>query len=114
MQPAVFHLVRRDSSAIKSDIVELAFILALFYCLKPLTDEGGEETGVPGENPDDELQKMPHTKARKFKPQARLEPRTLTLVAGQESRRANRYTTRRRGKGQQNDRMKNKQRRERW
>ena len=24
--------------------------------------------------PDDELQKMPHTKARKFKPQARLEP----------------------------------------
>ena len=41
---------------------------------EPLTDEGGEETGVPGENPGDELQKMPHTTARRFKPQARLEP----------------------------------------
>ena len=26
--------------------------------MKRLTDEGGEETGVPGKNPDDELQKM--------------------------------------------------------
>ena len=33
------HLVRRDSSAIKFDRVEVAF------------DEGGEKTGVPGENP---------------------------------------------------------------
>ena len=42
---------------------------------EPLTDEGGEETGVPVEkNPGDELQKMPHTKARRFKSQARLEP----------------------------------------
>ena len=31
--------------------VEIAFILALLYRLKPLTDEGGEETGVPEENP---------------------------------------------------------------
>ena len=38
----------------------------------------------------DKLQKMPHTKALRFKPQARLEPAT-----GKESRRANRYTTRR-------------------
>ena len=38
--------------------------------------ERGEETGVSGENPDDELQKMPHTKAQKFKPQLRLQ---LTL-----------------------------------
>ena len=45
------HVVRRDSSAVKSDRIELAFILALFYWLKRLTDEGGEETGVPGENP---------------------------------------------------------------
>ena len=51
MQPAVCHLVRRDSSAVTFDRVEIAFILALFYWLKPLTDEGGEETGVPGENP---------------------------------------------------------------
>ena len=27
---------------------------------------------------DDELQKMPHTKARKFKPQARFEPALVT------------------------------------
>ena len=39
-----------------------------------LTDEGGEETGVPGENPHDKLQKMPHTKAQIFKPKPRLEP----------------------------------------
>ena len=39
----------------------------------------------------DELQKMPHTKDRRFKRQARLEP---ALVAGQESRRADLYTTR--------------------
>ena len=51
LQPAVCHLVRRGSSAIKFYRVEIAFILALFYWLKPLTDEGGEETGVPRENP---------------------------------------------------------------
>ena len=51
LQPAVCHLVRGDSSAIVFNRVEIAFILALFYWLKPLTDEGEEETGVPGENP---------------------------------------------------------------
>ena len=45
------HLVRRDSSAIKFDRVEIAFIWALFYWLNHETDEGGEETRVPGENP---------------------------------------------------------------
>ena len=39
---------------------------------EPLTDEGGEETGVLGETPGDELQKMPHPKVRRFKTQARL------------------------------------------
>ena len=34
------HLVRRDSSAIKFDRVEIAFIWALFYCLNHETDEG--------------------------------------------------------------------------
>ena len=51
MQRVVCHVVGRDSSAVKFDRVEIAFILALFYWLKPLTDDGGEETGVPGENP---------------------------------------------------------------
>ena len=36
----------------------------------------GKKPKHPEKTPDDELQKMPHTKARKFKPQARLE---LTL-----------------------------------
>ena len=49
----------------------------------------------PEKTPGNELQKMPHTKAQRFKPQARLEPSTTALVAGEKSRRANRYTTRR-------------------
>ena len=34
----------------------------------------GRKSENPEETPDDEFQKMPHTKARKFKPQARLKP----------------------------------------
>ena len=33
----------------------------------------GRKPECPEKTPDDELQKMPHTKARKFKPQSRLE-----------------------------------------
>ena len=33
----------------------------------------GTKPEHPEKTPDDELQKMPHTKARKFKPQPRLE-----------------------------------------
>ena len=44
-------VVRRDSSAIKLDRVEIAFIWALFYWLNHYTNGGGEKTGVPGENP---------------------------------------------------------------
>ena len=51
VQPAVCHVVRSISSATKFDRYEITFILALFYWLKQLTDEGGEETGVPIENP---------------------------------------------------------------
>ena len=46
----VCHVVQRDRSAIKFDRFETAFIFASFYWLKPLTDEEGEETGVPREN----------------------------------------------------------------
>ena len=34
----------------------------------------GRKLEYPEKTPDDELQKMPHTKAQKFKPQASLEP----------------------------------------
>ena len=52
VQRVVFHLVRRDSSASKFDRVEIAFILALLYRLKLLTDDsrpvfhGGQEGEV--------------------------------------------------------------------
>ena len=36
--------------------------------MKPLTDEGREEPGYPEKTPGDDLQKMLHTKAGKFKP----------------------------------------------
>ena len=36
--------------------------------------EEGRKPEYPEKTPGDELQKMPHTKARRFKPQARLEP----------------------------------------
>ena len=51
MQHVVCHVTRRDSSVIKFNRVETAFILALVYNLKSITNEGGEETGVPRENP---------------------------------------------------------------
>ena len=37
----------------------------------------GRKPKYPEKTPDDDLQKMPHTKARRFKPQARLEPAQL-------------------------------------
>ena len=40
VQPAVCHLVRRDSSAIKFDRAGIALTLAPVYWLKPLTYEG--------------------------------------------------------------------------
>ena len=49
VQYVVCHVVRRGSSAIQFDRVEVAFILALFYWLNPLTNEGEEENGVPRE-----------------------------------------------------------------
>ena len=36
--------------------------------------EEGRKPEYPEKIPDDELQKMPHTKGRKSKPRARLEP----------------------------------------
>ena len=42
--------VRRGSSAIYFDRVEITFILVISLAER-LPNEGGEETGVPGENP---------------------------------------------------------------
>ena len=43
--------------------------------------EEGRKAEYSEKTPDDELQRMPHTKTQKFKPQARLEPRTVTLIS---------------------------------
>ena len=53
---ATCRVVRRDSSAVEFDRVEISYILTLCYWLKRLGDEGGEETGEPGNFPGDELQ----------------------------------------------------------
>ena len=65
---AMCHVVRRDSSAIKFDRVEIAFTLVLFRWLKPLTDEGGRQQEYPEKTPDHEIQKMPHNKVQNSSP----------------------------------------------
>ena len=49
VQPAVCHLVLRDSSAIEFHRSKIAF--ELYLSAEPLTNEGGEESGEPRENP---------------------------------------------------------------
>ena len=51
----VCQVVRRDCSAIKFDRTKIAFILASFRWLKPLTAERREETRVRVKTLDDEL-----------------------------------------------------------
>ena len=62
----VCYVARWDSSSVWFDRVEIAFTLAEYRWLKPLTDEKGEKPEYPEKKPGDELQKMPYTKARKF------------------------------------------------
>ena len=54
---------------LKSHLFELYFI---GWIIKPMKE--GRKSEYPDKTPSDELQKMPHTTARRFKPQARLEP----------------------------------------
>ena len=44
MSNAVCHVIQRESLAINFDRVEITFILALFYWLKPFTDEDNVST----------------------------------------------------------------------
>ena len=59
----VYRIVHRDSLAIMFDRVEIAFISALFYWLNHYPMKEGTRPEYPDKTPDDELQKMPHTKA---------------------------------------------------
>ena len=54
---------------LKSHLFELYFI---GWTIKPMKE--GRKPEYPEKTPGDELQKMPHTTARRFKPQTRLEP----------------------------------------
>ena len=53
-----YHVVRRDSSAIKFDRVEIAFILALCYWLIHLPMKEGRKPEYPEKTPGEELQKF--------------------------------------------------------
>ena len=54
---------------LKSHLFELYFVGGI---IKPMKE--GRKPEYPEKTPGDELQKMPHTTARRFKPQTRLEP----------------------------------------
>ena len=82
MQPAVCHLVRRDGSATKFGRAEIAFILPLFCWLKPLTDKGEEETGVPAENPWRQASENATYYSPKIQAPSEFRTHTLALVAG--------------------------------
>ena len=56
-------------TALESHLFELNFVGRI---IKPMKE--GRKPEYPEKTPGDELQKMPHTTARRFKPQARLEP----------------------------------------
>ena len=57
---------------LKSHLFELYFV---GWIIKPMKE--GRKPEYPEKTPGDELQKMPHTTARKFKPQVRLKPAQL-------------------------------------
>ena len=66
--------------------------LRFIVLAEPLTDEGGEETGVPGENPWWRASENATYYSPKIQAPSETQTRTIALVAGKESRRANCYT----------------------
>ena len=72
------HMVWRDSSAIKFDRVEIAFILVLLHWWKQFTDEGGEETRVPRETLMMSFRKCPSLKPENASPNQDPNPHSST------------------------------------
>ena len=64
-------------TVLKSHLFELYFI---GWTIKPMKE--GRKPEYPEKTPGDELQKMPHTPARRFKPQSKTRTRAVALVAG--------------------------------
>ena len=62
--------------------VETAFIWALFYWLNHYTDEGGEETRVPGENPWRRASENATYYSPKIQAPSETRTRAVALVAG--------------------------------
>ena len=58
MQHVVLRAIWYKGAAQLLSLTELkSHLFELYSLAESLTDEGGKETGVPGENPGDELQK---------------------------------------------------------
>ena len=73
---AILHATWYEETAQLLNLTELKSHLYELYIIgwtiKPM--KKGRKPEYPEKTPGDELQKMPHTTARKFKPKARLEP----------------------------------------
>ena len=77
VQHVVRRMVRRDSSAIRSDRVSVAFSLALFYWLKRLTDEeGGGNRSTQRKPPTTNLRKCHILKPENSNPNRGSNPHT--------------------------------------
>ena len=94
MQHVMYPEVRRDSSAIKFDRVEIAFFFFFAFVLlaEPLNRWRREENRVPRENPRRWYSENATYYGLKIQAPSETRTPTLALVAGKESRRANRYT----------------------
>ena len=75
------HMVGRDSSAIKFDSFNHTY-LSFILLAEPLTNEGGEETGVPGENPWRRASYNATYYSPKIQALSKTRTRTIELVAG--------------------------------
>ena len=77
------------------NLTELKLNLFEIYFIDwTINDDGGEETGVPRENPWRWASENVTSYSLKIQAPSKTRIRTITLVAGSESRHANRYTTR--------------------
>ena len=78
-QHAARHMIRRDSSAVDFDRVLIHVLSFYFNGLDHYPVREGRKPEYPEKKkkkkkPDDKMQKMPYTKARRFKHRPRLEP----------------------------------------
>ena len=78
------HVVQRDSSAITFESLNRIY-LSFILLAEPLTDEEGEETGVPRENPWWRVSENATYWSPKIQAPSETQTHTIALVAGNES-----------------------------